>query len=479
MKKTIIPLLLAAFCLCWPGMVGMEAKVNLPSILSDNMVLQQETDAALWGTAAPGAKVRIKVGWDRKAKYSVKADSETGKWFVRVTTPSAGGPYEIVISDGEAVTLKNILIGEVWFCSGQSNMEMPMKGYPFQPVAGSEDVIVSAKASRPIRICNVEKQSSIVPMDTCNAKWSENTPDAVAETSATAYYFADVLQRAIDIPVGIIVSCWGGSTMHTWLSREILQKEFPFFEMRHLDGTIPVKGAFQDACLLYNGQVLPLAPFTFKGIVWYQGESDLYTPERYIAMQKRYVEMMRGLFEVPDAPFYYVQIAPFNFGDANGDLRGKFVVAQQRFLNMIPHTGMASTCDLGECDVVHYRLKKDVGKRLAFLALAHDYGFGNALEADAPTFKEAVFSGEKATVTFNVRNGLTPWGEDLMGFELAGDDKVFHKAQARMVGTEIVEVRSEEVPAPVAVRYCFRNWCKGNLYNCSGIPATPFRSDNW
>ena len=479
MKFSRLHTLLFATCLLLGAQTTSIAKITLPSILSDNMVLQQRTDAALWGTADPGAKVSVKVGWDKKAKYSVTADPKTGEWMLRVATPSAGGPYEIKISDGQAVTLENVLIGEVWYCSGQSNMEMPMGGYPAQPALGADEVIAAAKPSRPIRICNVEKQSSITPMGSCNAKWSENTPDAVAQTSATAYYFADKLQSAIDVPVGIIVTCWGGSTIVTWMSREIVEAEFPIFDLGHLDGKKDVRCEFQDPCLLYNGQVLPLAPYTFKGMIWYQGCSDLYNPDLYRNLQKRYVEMMRSLFQVPDAPFYFVQISPYWYGDTQSDAVGKFDVAQQMTLSTIPHSGMATTCDIGECYIIHPRYKSIVGKRLAYLAMAHDYGFENAIEADAPTYRGSEFKDGKAYVWFNARNGLTPMGEDLEGFEVAGQDKVFHPAKARMSGGDSVEAYSDEVPNPVAVRYCFRNWCKGSLYNCSGIPAAPFRSDNW
>ena len=228
-----------------------SAKVVLPPVIGDNMVLQQQTSAAIFGKAEPGKTVTVKTSWNKK-KVSTTADSQTGRWLVRVQTPEAGGPYEITISDGD--------------------MEMPMKGYGSQPAKDGTKYIVSAKASRPIRICNIRKQSSATVSDSCEGSWGKNDPNTVANTSATAYYFADALQGALDIPVGIIVSSWGGSSIQTWLKREVFEKEYPEVDLGHLDGKRESKRKYQDPCLLYNGQVAPLIPFTFKGMLWYQGE---------------------------------------------------------------------------------------------------------------------------------------------------------------------------------------------------------------
>ena len=197
---------------------GVQAKVILPPVMGDNMVLQQQTSAAIFGKAEPGKKVSVKTSWDRKTVRTV-ADARTGKWLVRVQTPAAGGPYEITISDGDKTVLHDVMIGEVWFASGQSNMEMPMKGYSSQPAKDGTKYIVNAKASRPIRICNIEKRSCLTVQDSCAGAWNKNTPDVVAKTSATAYFFADALQNALDIPVGIIVSSWGGSSIEAWMPR--------------------------------------------------------------------------------------------------------------------------------------------------------------------------------------------------------------------------------------------------------------------
>ena len=472
MKKTMI---IAALALVFS--TALNAKVELPSVISDNMVLQQQTNAALWGKADPGKKVTITTSWN-KAKTVVYADKQTGKWLARVATPAAGGPYEITISDGEKVTLKNVLIGEVWFCSGQSNMEMPMKGYDSQPAKGAVKYIVGAKASTPIRVCNIARKSSKTPLETSEGSWQENTPNAVAETSATAYYFAQQLQSVIDVPVGILVSCWGGASIETWIPREVIEKEFPEFSLDHLtpEGKIHIDN--QDPCLCFNGQIAPLVPYTFKGMIWYQGETNRGRHDQYIRLQDAYTRFMREMFSVPDAPFYFVQIAPYPYDDPNGFCSGYFYEAQQKSLDVIAHSGMAVTCDIGEFGTIHPCQKEAVGQRLAFLALKNDYGC-DAIQADAPTYQSADFKDGKAIIRFNVTGGLSPMGGGIPGFELSGADKVFHPAKVEFVYGNMVGVSCEEVPEPVAVRYCFRNWCVGGLYNNYGIPAAPFRTDDW
>lgn len=468
---------------------ALEARITLPSVISDNMVLQQKTDAALWGKAEPGAKVTVKVGWSKK-KVVTTADRETGKWLVRVATPEAGGPWDITISDGDALTLTNVLVGEVWFASGQSNMEMPVMGYTSQPAKGGMDFIVTAKPSRPIRICKIKRASSTTVADTTVGSWKTHNPESVGDVSAVAYFFAEALQSVIDIPVGIIVSSWGGSSIQTWMCREVIEKEFPEFDLGHLDGTRAAKNKHQEPALLWNGQVAPLVPYTFKGMIWYQGETNRGNPEQYIRLQEAYVRMMREKFCVPDAPFYFVQIAPYQYNHPDGWTSGYFVEAQRKSLEVIPHSGMAVTSDIGEYGTIHPCEKRPVGQRLAYLALHNDYGY-KSIEADSPTFKSVEFKNEvrkdgslglkKAYVRFKVGNlGLSPMGRQIEGFEIAGDDKVFQPAEARLnKDRSVIEVWSEDVPEPVAVRYCFRNWCVGGLFNNFGIPAAPFRTDDW
>ena len=474
MKKVLLAaVLLLAGCI-------LNAKVTLPPVIGNNMVLQQKTQAALFGKAEPGKTVTVKTSWDKK-KVSTVADAETGRWLVRVQTPSAGGPYEITISDGEKVTLKDVLIGEVWFASGQSNMEMPVKGYGSQPAKDGMKYITTARASRPIRYCHIKRQSSVTVMDDCEGVWEKHTPNAVANASATAYFFAEALQAVLDIPVGIIESSWGGSTIETWVKREVLEKDYPEFDLGHLDGTKPVKHKYHQPSLLYNGQVAPLIPFTFKGMIWYQGESNRDRPDQYIKLQRSYVEMMRSDFCVPDAPFYCVQIAPYPYDNGRKTHSGYFCEAQQKSVEGMKHAGYVTTVDIGEYGTIHPCRKQEVGQRLAWLALYNDYGM-DAIEAYAPYYKIVEFHDGKGFVEMKVGNlGLSPMGTDISGFEIAGPDRKFYPAKARRDGkrNNVVVVWNPDVPEPVAVRYCWRNWSVGGLYNNFGIPAGPFRTDDW
>lgn len=468
------------------GGSAAHAKITLPSVISDNMVLQQNTGVTLWGWSDSGKKVSVITGWDKK--NTVAIPDAYGKWTVKVTTPAGSmRPYEISISDGEKTILRNILIGEVWYCSGQSNMEMPVKGYASQPAEGGTDAIMAARPERPIRICNIKKCSSTTVKENTTGSWQLHTPENVANISATAYFFADYLQAHIDVPVGILVTSWGGSSIETWLDRETIERDFAgefdlFYLGQPWDKSYGKKD-HQWPCLLYNGQVNGLVPYTFKGIIWYQGEANRSRPEQYLRLMQSYAKMMRDKFQNPDAPYYFVQIAPYNYDrsdSVNSYVSGYLYEAQQKASELIPHSGMAGTLDIGEYGTIHPRRKREVGQRLALLALVNDYGF-KGVDPVCPTFQSVTFDGGKATVRFKVdKLGLSPMGVMYEGFEIAGADKVFHKAKAtRAKDKACVDVWSDEVPEPVAVRYGFRNWAVGSVFNNYGIPAAPFRTDDW
>ena len=455
-----------------------RAKVTLPSFFGHNMVLQQQTEVAVWGSSDKDRPVWVCPSWTRQ-KFRATV-SEDGKWFVRIPTPVAGGPYSIVFNDGDKMQIDNVLIGEVWFCSGQSNMHMPMKGFKGQPVEGATDYILAAKPSTPIRMCTIKRTLSLTPLQDAEGVWYEHTPEAVSETSAVAYFFALRLNAVLDVPVGLVISNWSGSAIESRMDRETLESGFAReFDLSFLDGDSVPGEAPRMPCALFNGQVAPLIHFTFKGILWYQGENNRERPEQYSRLQPAYAEMMRRLFQNPDAAFYFVQIAPFKYDNPQRYYSGYFYEMQEKTLSLIPHSGMAATVDIGEYGCIHPPRKKPVGDRLAYLALTKTYGIGG-ISAESPSFKSVVFEGPKATVTMNVPlGGLSPTGQELGGFELAGRDKVFHPAAGVVSGTDRVVVTSDGVEAPVAVRYCWRNWAVGTLYNNYGIPALPFRSDTW
>ncbi len=459
--------------------VSVEAKVVLPHIFGDNMVLQQQTDVKIWGTANPSSKVVITPSWDSNASVTVKSGKD-GKWTATLSTPEAGGPYTVTLSDGETLELNNVMTGEVWFCSGQSNMEMPMKGFTTQPVEGAADVIMRAKTSTPIRVCMVKKAAEFTPQDDCDASWSENTPEVVANTSATAYYFARYIQDVLEVPVGIIVSSWGGSSMEAWMDRETVSSEFPEFDLSFIDKEEMPKNKHQVPTLLYNGMLHPVIPFTVKGIIWYQGEQNRRNPEQYLRLQPSFAKMFREQWGLGDIPFYYVQIAPFNYsGDDSAYLRE----AQMKALELIPNSGMAVTLDIGDVTCIHPAKKQQVGERLAYLALTQTYG-RKGIDPYSPIYKSWEVKDGKALVYFNVgADGLAPLGPELDGFEVARADRIFHPATAKVIRNgkivNMVEVSCPEVADPAAVRYGFHNDSVGTLYNNYGIPASSFRTDDW
>ena len=247
--------------------VNAGAEIKLPSVIADNMVLQQQTSVKLWGKATPGDKITATPSWDRQPVITTaQADSS---WIVTLTTPAAGGPYSIDLNDGtNTTTLSNLLIGEVWLCSGQSNMEMPMRGFERQPLQGGNEMIARAKKRVPIRMFITDshdgswvRQSSKTPQDDMHGRWLENTPENVAVTSAVAYYFADYLQDVLEVPVGIMVTSLGGSRIEPWISREAMTRMYPDIDLSFLDNDAPVKSAHNDPCVLFNAKINPLTNY--------------------------------------------------------------------------------------------------------------------------------------------------------------------------------------------------------------------------
>lgn len=457
--------------------LSLSAKVLLPSVIADDMVLQQKEEVNLWGKAKANTAVTLTTSWNKKT-YKTRSDDQ-GRWIAKVSTPSAGGPYQIDISDGELLTLKNILIGEVWICSGQSNMEMPLTGFYNQPVSGANDVIAKAKISTPIRIYTSKNEYSKTPQDDVSGSWGQHTAERVAQTSATGYYFAKYLQEVLDVPVGIIVSAWGGSKIEAWIS-EPYMNSFPEFDLSYLDND--QKSKFPNhytPCYLYNAKIHPLKNFTAKGMLWYQGESNRDKPEQYLQLQKAFVANMRAAWANPDMPFYFVQIAPFKYSGKDGIEAAKLRESQLWAMQEIPNSGMVVTTDIGSEESIHPPDKEKVGNRLAYWALAKTYnrvGIGYS----APVYQSFQIDGDKIKLAFekSIPTGFSATGGRIKDFEIAGADKVFHPATAWSADGGIY-VKSDQVPNPIAVRYAFKNYIKTDLYDDRGLPLSSFRTDDW
>jgi sialate O-acetylesterase len=450
---------------------SLFGEVKLPAIFGDNMVLQQKTDAAIWGTAAKGSTVKVTTSWNGKS-YTGHAGSD-GKWKVKVSTPSAGGPYDVTVSDGSTLKLKNVMIGEVWVCSGQSNMEMPVKGYYNQPIKGSNEAI--ATSSNPgIRMFTVKKATSLQPVDDFTGSWQVCEPEYAGDFSATAYFFGLFLNKVLKVPVGLINSSWGGTRIEPWISENGFKKfEFVTLPDKNKQGELSP----QTPTVLFNAMINPMVGYGIRGAIWYQGESNRNEADKYVLLLPGMVENWRSVWGVGDFPFYYIQIAPFDYG--KWGLNSAYLrEAQLKAATAIPNIGMACIMDLGEKDNIHPADKKTGSERLALLALTNTYG-KSGFASSGPTLKDMTIEGQVVKLTFNnASNGLTSFGKELSCFEIAGADKRFSPANASITD-EGITLMSPDVSVPVAVRYAFSDFIIGDLFNIEGLPASSFRTDNW
>lgn len=453
---------------------SMTAKVTLPKIFSDGMVMQQQSTANLWGTATGRHTVKITTSWNNKT-YTATADKE-GKWKAGVLTPAAGGPYTITLDDGEKTTISNILIGEVWICSGQSNMEMEMKGFKNQPVENAvSDILHSTDKS--LRLFTVKRNAQLTPATDVTGAWAEACPASVRDFSATAYYFGRELRQMLQCPVGLIATSWGGAACEAWMAADWL-KAFPDAKIPQTDADVK-KTKQRCPTALYNGMLRPIIGYTMRGAIWYQGEDNIPRYQTYADMQTAMVEGWRKEWNQGVFPFYYCQIAPYDYTLIGWTynsalLREQQMMAEHKTVN----TGMAVLMDAGLEFGIHPRKKAVAGERLALLALSGTYGI-KGLSAQSAYYKEAEFKGDTAIVSFN-RADMWIYGTDGLKsdlVEVAGEDRVFYPAKAWIERSKLY-AKSDKVKKPVAVRYAFKNWAVGDLYS-DGLPISSFRSDNW
>lgn len=481
MKRVSISALMLICILCMT-----QAKVTLPAVLSSNMVLQRNTNVNLWGTAKANKKVKITASWT-KEKFSVKAD-ENGKWETTIPTIDAGGPYTLTFDDGEKTELTNILLGEVWVCGGQSNMEMPVGGFMYQPVNGAAEQILDANKYPDIRMFTVPRCISESPKEDCDTMWRESSPLTVRTFSAAAYFFGKELQRILQVPIGLITSNWGGTVIEAWMSRESLDA----IKDRNAELEKKRRGA-NASTVLYNGMIRPICKFTAKGFIWYQGESNRHNWYDYAKLQKALIELWRKDWGNPNMPFYITQIAPYCYEGPN--LRGTALFVDQQFkvADEMKNCGIACTTDLGEYALIHPSAKDKVGQRLANLALTNDYGI-EGLPVNLPRFKSFEKKDNKLILSFsnmcpaNTFDPADPTQQDCFnsheeakGFEVAGEDRKFYPAKANHVWCKnVIEVWSDSVPNPVAVRYAYKNYSfDANVRTLLGLPLPSFRSDDW
>lgn len=463
--------------LLFPG--GVEAKVFLPAFFSDNMVLQQKDEVAIWGRSDKRGKINVTTSWDNQ-RYTT-AIHKDGKWRVEVKTPVAGGPYTLVIDDGEKTELKNILIGEVWLCSGQSNMEMPMKGFKGQPVENSNmDILRSGNPQ--LRLFTVKRHSVAQPQEDVSGSWQEAAPEAVRDFSATAYYFGRLLQEQLGIPVGLIMSAWGGSPAESWMSKEMLSA-FPELQAKipATDEAIKVKN--RTPSTLYNGMIHPLLGYGIKGCIWYQGESNYENPGQYVDLFSTLIRSWRKVWGRDEFPFYYCQIAPYEYGliteKGKDTINSAFLrEAQLKVAQQMPNVGMAVLMDAGYREGIHPTNKRTAGERLALLALVKQYGI-KGVAAEGPVYKSMEVKNDTVVLSFDQdKMWVTAKNGQLMNFKIAGADRKFYPARAWLNRSKVC-VKSNRVKQPVAVRYAFENYADGDLFGTEGLPVSSFRTDDW
>jgi sialate O-acetylesterase len=486
----------------------VKAEVRLPSVINSHMVLQQKSKVPLWGWANPGEIVSITTEW---GKTSMVKTSGEGKWMVKINTPEAGGPYRITFRGENVIELTDVLIGEVWVCSGQSNMVRSLKGS-----LDSEQDIAQANFSK-IRLFKAKLSAASKPQDDCDGNWNECTPENAKDFSAVAYYFGKELHDKLFVPIGLIQTAWGGSNAEAWMSIKALsgntsfkpildrfkiEKEEYQIQKTTYDRSLtdweklaeeavkagkpapakpksPVLSSNHSPSYLYNGMLYPFIPYGIKGVIWYQGENNAGNGRSYQYRQllPDLISNWRKDWNLGSFPFYFVQLPPFNYKNPDGSALAELREAQLLTLSL-KNTGMAVTMDIGDSLNVHPKNKKDIGKRLALWALAKDYK-QKRIVYSGPIYKSMKIQDDRIIIAFeHIGGGLIASGGLLKTFTIAGEDKKFIKGSAVIIDNKIV-VKALGINKPVAVRYAWRNSDVPNLFNKEGLPASSFRTDDW
>lgn len=478
----------------------LHAQIKLPALVSDNMILQQNAKVNLWGWAAPNENIQIQLGW-QKELVETKADAK-GYWKVEVSTPKADEKkYTITLQASNKIVLNNVLLGEVWVCSGQSNMFFPVgkqEGTWKTGVKNYEEEIKNANFPL-IRLFTVTTIASEKPLDDVKGNWKECSPESVYDFSAVGYFFGRDLYQNIKTPIGLISTSWGGTKAEAWTSAKVLeenkdlvpilienaQKEKQYYadleayytNLKNGTATAELKKPKKTdenkyPYVLYNGMLHPIINYTMKGVIWYQGESNAEKALLYQTLFPAMVQNWRDNWKQGDFPFYYVQIAPHK--GQNAYIRE----AQLLSLNKIKNSGMVVTTDVGNETNIHPIDKQTVGYRLSLIARAQTYN-ESKLVFSGPIYNHMKMDKKQIQLFFDYAEfGLLQKGDVLKEFEVAGEDKVFYPAVAKIKGKTVV-VSSEKVNKPIAVRFAWKAVPDPNLFNTENLPASPFRTDNW
>lgn len=450
---------------------GVRADIRLPAIFSSRAVFQQNQDIQLWGWAAPEDRIVVICSWLPGREFAARADRETLRWSVALPGAAASfDPHSITIKGGwQEITLSDLLFGEVWLCSGQSNME-------WRPSWGNVDITEAQykAANDPhLRFFTVPRMATPNPAHDCQSEWLGSSPNTLAEFSATAYFFGRELRDRLSIPIGLINTAWGGTPIEAWMHETHFQPGGRFasaINERHPIWRYARPGA------MWHGMIAPLTSLKIKGFLWYQGETNTYNAHQYDSLLVQLATDWRQDLGNPDLPFYYVQIAPYRYdvpreGAALRD-------AQRRALPILSNAGMVVTSDIGDIEDIHPRNKTDVGRRLATWALNRTYEMPTSA-VSGPLYRSFQVEKNHVRVFFDfAENGFAPPKGGFNCFEVAGSDRRFYPANAEADGSSLL-VSAPEVPQPVAVRFAFQNTAEPNLFNAEGLPASCFRTDDW
>ena len=481
------------------------------------MVLQRNQEIVVWGTADKGEKVTVSIGKHSASITATADDAGVSRWKVKLDQLPAGGPHQLKVAGNNTVTFEDVLVGEVWVCSGQSNMQFAVAA------TYAKDLELLTANNNNLRLISVPQVGTQEPQDDFNGQWEVSNPDAVANFSGVGYYFGRQLQQTLGVPVGLIDNAWGGSAAEAWVRRDVLEKaggygplltkwddlaktydhdavvkkydeqvaKWEVDRKAAADGGKPLParpraprnqlaGQHRPANI-YNGVLKPTIGYGIRGAIWYQGESNSSRAHQYRELFPLMIQSWRNEWGQGDFPFYWVQLADFRAeteepGDSTwAELREAQTMTQHKLAN----TGQAVIVDIGEGNDIHPRNKFTVGRRLARIALAKDYGFD--LVHRSPEYKSIKTNGNKIAVTLDVFGSTLDTFDvkEPIGWTIAGEDKVFVKANAKIVGKDQVEVWSDTVKSPVAVRYGWSDNPVSNMLNREGLPVTPFRSDSW
>jgi sialate O-acetylesterase len=441
-------------------------QLRLPSLFDDHMVLQQQSPTPIWGWAHPSQEITIKVSWDTTT-IRTKSDNTT-YWSTTLYTPPAGGPYTITIKNawGEQRILQDVMIGEVWLCSGQSNMEWAME------TSGDGKQVLPQVNDPNIRLFQVNKSAASFPQVHGEGQWKACNAETARYFSAVAYFFGKKLNRDLNVPIGLINASWGGTPAETWVpeGRILADAALKASAAKQIDDR---PWCPSNPGVVYNSMIHPLIPFRVAGALWYQGESNTSAPETYKHLMETLVTEWRRAF-LNDFPFYYVQIAPYTQYDGDSGVKLR---EQQVEMLQIPKSGMVVISDLVDnVKDIHPQYKKPVGERLANVALADTYG-KKGIAYQSPIYKSFKVEKGKIRITFDyATGGLMAKGKELTEFEIAGADNKFYPAKAKIEGSTIV-VSAKEVKNPVAVHFGWSNAAMPNLFSKEGLPVPSFRTD--